>query len=83
MERRLPRCPALKSPVLSPKTPALYDKNKSGCAWGLIHFFDFRQGHFHGKLISDKKLPNRQAKGKNTSLFGFVFVFGLNIISFP
>ncbi|XVF52914.1 hypothetical protein PTKIN_Ptkin05aG0056400 [Pterospermum kingtungense] len=63
MDRRLPRSPALKSPVLSPKSPALYEKYKSGCAWGLIHFFDFRQGHSHGKLISNKNLPNRQAKG--------------------
>ncbi|XP_022737214.1 uncharacterized protein LOC111290083 [Durio zibethinus] len=67
MDRRLPRSPALKSPVLSPKSPAIYEKYKSGCAWGLIHFFDFRQGHSHGKLISDKKRANRQAKGKNAS----------------
>ncbi|XP_039022794.1 uncharacterized protein LOC120155306 [Hibiscus syriacus] len=63
MDRRLPRSPALKSPMLSPKSPAIYEKYKSGCAWGLIHFFDFRQAHFHGKLISDKKRTNRQAKG--------------------
>ncbi|XVF10588.1 hypothetical protein REPUB_Repub07fG0195300 [Reevesia pubescens] len=63
MDRRLPRCPALKSPVLSPKSPAIYENYKSGCAWGLIHFFDFRQGHSQGKLISDKKRVNRQAKG--------------------
>ncbi|XP_021295094.1 uncharacterized protein LOC110424739 isoform X2 [Herrania umbratica] len=63
MDRRLPRSPSLKSPVLSPKSPAIYEKYKSGCAWGLIHFFDFRQGHSHGKLISDKKRVNRQDKG--------------------
>ncbi|OMO79544.1 hypothetical protein CCACVL1_13600 [Corchorus capsularis] len=65
MERRLPRSPVLKSPVLSPKSPAIYEKYKSGCAWGLIHFFDFRQGHSHGKLISDKKRVHRHAKGDN------------------
>ncbi|KAK6263124.1 hypothetical protein QUC31_008940 [Theobroma cacao] len=63
MDRRLPRSPSLKSPVLSPKSPAIYEKYKSGCALGLIHFFDFRQGHSHGKLISDKKRVNRQDKG--------------------
>ncbi|XP_022773163.1 uncharacterized protein LOC111315581 isoform X2 [Durio zibethinus] len=63
MDRRLPRSQALKSPLLSPKSPALYEKYKSGCAWGLIHFFDFRQVHCHGKLISDKKLAKRRAKG--------------------
>ncbi|XP_022777291.1 uncharacterized protein LOC111318678 [Durio zibethinus] len=57
MDRRLPG-----SPVLSPKSPAIYEKYKSGCAWGSIHFFDFCQGHSHGKLISDKKSENRQAK---------------------
>ncbi|KAG4171746.1 hypothetical protein ERO13_A12G229800v2 [Gossypium hirsutum] len=62
MDRRLPRSPVLKSPLLSPKSPAIYEKYKSGCAWGLIHFFDFRQAHSHGKLISDKKRANRQAK---------------------
>ncbi|XVF13113.1 hypothetical protein REPUB_Repub08aG0180100 [Reevesia pubescens] len=64
MDRRLPRSPARKSPVFSPKSPAIYEKYKSGCAWGLIHFFDFRQGHSHGKLISDKKHVSRQAKGE-------------------
>ncbi|KAK8529383.1 hypothetical protein V6N13_102306 [Hibiscus sabdariffa] len=53
MDRRLPR-----SPVLSPKSPAIYEKYKSGCAWGLIHFFNS-----HGNLISDEKCTNRQAKG--------------------
>ncbi|KAK8478978.1 hypothetical protein V6N13_096195 [Hibiscus sabdariffa] len=63
MDRRLPRSPGLKSPVLSPKSPAIYEKYKSGCAWGLVHFFNFRQPHSHGNLISDEKCTNRQAKG--------------------
>ncbi|KAK8520996.1 hypothetical protein V6N13_077120 [Hibiscus sabdariffa] len=63
MDRRLPRSPALRSPMLSPKSPAIYENYKSGCAWGLIHFFDFCQAHSNGKLISDKKRPNRPAKG--------------------
>ncbi|KAK8485456.1 hypothetical protein V6N11_009866 [Hibiscus sabdariffa] len=62
MDRRLPRSPALRSPILSPKSPAIYENYKSGCAWGLIHFFDFCQAHSHSKLISDKR-PNRPAKG--------------------
>ncbi|XVE57895.1 hypothetical protein DITRI_Ditri04bG0127000 [Diplodiscus trichospermus] len=62
MDRRLPRSPALRSPVLSPKSPAIYENYKSGCAWGLIHLFDFRQVHSRGKLISDKKRINGQVK---------------------
>ncbi|KAL4383045.1 hypothetical protein GQ457_15G009500 [Hibiscus cannabinus] len=58
MDRRFPR-----SPVLSPKSPAIYEKYKSGCARGLVHFFNFRQPHSHGNLISDEKCTNRQAKG--------------------
>ncbi|GMJ00326.1 hypothetical protein HRI_003701800 [Hibiscus trionum] len=57
------RSSCVKSPVLSPKSPAICEKYKSGCAWGLIHFFDFRQAHSPGKLISDTKRSNRQAKG--------------------
>lgn len=71
MDWRLPRSPVLKSPLLSPKSPSIYEKYKSGCAWGLIHFFDFRQAHSHGMLISDKKRANRQAKCKE-ALLSFV-----------
>ncbi|KAE8712880.1 Acid-amino acid ligase, isoform 1 [Hibiscus syriacus] len=37
----LRRSSCLKSPVLSPKSPAIYENYKSGCAWGFIHCFDF------------------------------------------
>ncbi|MBA0826992.1 hypothetical protein Goarm_011803 [Gossypium armourianum] len=50
MDTTLPR-----SPMLSSKTPVIYEKYKSGCAWGLIRFLDFR-GH---------KLSNRPSKGGN------------------
>lgn len=90
MDRRLARnpvlrSPALRSPVLSPKSPAIYEKYKSGCAWGLIHFFDFRQGHSHGKLISYKKRSKRQAKGKNSEFLVCVWLrmkYNASTISF-
>ncbi|MBA0584456.1 uncharacterized protein LOC105792226 [Gossypium raimondii] len=50
MDTTLPR-----SPMLSSKTPVIYEKYKSGCAWGLIHFLDFRR----------RKLANRPSKGGN------------------
>ncbi|KAK8658109.1 hypothetical protein V6N13_036321 [Hibiscus sabdariffa] len=63
MDRRFSRSAGFKSPVLSPKSPAIYEKYKSGCARGLVHFFNFRQPHSHGNLISDEKCTNMQAKG--------------------
>ncbi|MBA0796772.1 hypothetical protein Gohar_007512 [Gossypium harknessii] len=50
MDTTLPR-----SPMLSSKTPVIYEKYKSGCAWGLIRFLDFR----------GRKLSNRPSKGGN------------------
>ncbi|KAB2018299.1 hypothetical protein ES319_D08G219900v1 [Gossypium barbadense] len=50
MDTTLPR-----SPMLSSKTPVIYEKYKSGCAWGLIRFLDFRR----------RKLANRPSKGGN------------------
>ncbi|KAG4188716.1 hypothetical protein ERO13_A08G183050v2 [Gossypium hirsutum] len=50
MDTTLPR-----SPMLSSKTPVIYEKYKSGCAWGLIRFLDFRH----------RKLANRPSKGGN------------------
>ncbi|XVF51476.1 hypothetical protein PTKIN_Ptkin04bG0188100 [Pterospermum kingtungense] len=76
MDRRLARSPAaLRSPVLSPKSPAIYERYKSGCAWGLIHFFDFRQDHSHGKLISYKKRskrPTNKADGNTRNKPNFI-----------
>ncbi|KAG4135197.1 hypothetical protein ERO13_D08G201600v2 [Gossypium hirsutum] len=44
-----------RSPMLSSKTPVIYEKYKSGCAWGLIRFLNFRR----------RKLANRPSKGGN------------------
>ncbi|CAL0315075.1 unnamed protein product [Lupinus luteus] len=32
-----------------------YEKDKSGCMWGIINMFDFRHGHTTQKLISGKQ----------------------------
>ncbi|GAV83870.1 DUF3741 domain-containing protein/DUF4378 domain-containing protein [Cephalotus follicularis] len=45
---------------LPPKSPVTYERIKSGCAWGLMSFLDFRQGPSDKKLISDR---NRHAAG--------------------
>ncbi|KAK1267645.1 hypothetical protein QJS04_geneDACA000394 [Acorus gramineus] len=37
------------------KRSALKEKNQAGCMWGLISVFDFRQGRFTHKLISDRR----------------------------
>ncbi|MBA0737263.1 hypothetical protein Gogos_010734 [Gossypium gossypioides] len=50
MDTTLPR-----NPMLSSKTPVIYEKYKSGCAWGIIRFLDFRC----------RKLANRPCKGGN------------------
>ncbi|MBA0680632.1 hypothetical protein Goari_012320 [Gossypium aridum] len=50
MDTTLPR-----SPMLSSKTPVIYEKYKSGCAWGLIRFLNIRR----------HKLANRPSKGGN------------------
>lgn len=42
-----------------------YEKDQSGCMWGLISLFDFRHGRTSRKLLADKKHPSRQTVGKN------------------
>ncbi|KAK3227454.1 hypothetical protein Dsin_007316 [Dipteronia sinensis] len=39
----------------SPKSPVLYERYKSGCAWSLMRFCDFRQDDPDRKLISNRK----------------------------
>ncbi|KAK1283240.1 Mediator of RNA polymerase II transcription subunit 12 [Acorus calamus] len=39
----------------SRKRPARREKGRAGCMWGLINMFDFRQGRFTQKMISDRK----------------------------
>ncbi|XP_010241886.1 PREDICTED: uncharacterized protein LOC104586374 isoform X2 [Nelumbo nucifera] len=37
------------------------EKDQLGCIWGLISIFDFRQGHFTLKLLSDRRRGSRNA----------------------
>ncbi|XP_021895327.1 uncharacterized protein LOC110812791 [Carica papaya] len=60
MEKRSPR-----SPAILPKSPLIYEKYKTGCAWSLLGFFDFRQGHSSKKLVSDKRCVNRHPVGND------------------
>ncbi|KAK7389955.1 hypothetical protein VNO78_25252 [Psophocarpus tetragonolobus] len=38
-----------------------YEKDKSGCMWGFISMFDFRQGHITRKMIADKRRSSKHA----------------------
>ncbi|KAF9689334.1 hypothetical protein SADUNF_Sadunf01G0081500 [Salix dunnii] len=68
MERRSPKSPFPRSPMLKspfprspiPQSPELYEKYKSKCAYGLINIFHFRHSHSK-KLISDKAVLKRHA----------------------
>ncbi|KAL0002474.1 hypothetical protein SO802_016255 [Lithocarpus litseifolius] len=44
-----------------------YEKDQSGCMWGLISIFDFRQGRTTRRLLSDRKRGSRQAVGAEYS----------------
>nr|POE83983.1 protein trm32 [Quercus suber] len=44
-----------------------YEKDQSGCMWGLISIFDFRQGRTTRRLLSDRKRGSRQAVGAGYS----------------
>ncbi|KAM4105192.1 hypothetical protein ACJW30_06G214100 [Castanea mollissima] len=44
-----------------------YEKDQSGCMWGLISIFDFRQGRTTRRLLSDRKRESRQAVGAGYS----------------
>ncbi|XP_031278371.1 uncharacterized protein LOC116136844 [Pistacia vera] len=52
------RFDAVSMEKLSPKSPVIYEKYKSGCAWCLIGLCDFSQGHSNKKLISNRGRPN-------------------------
>uniref|UniRef100_A0A2P2JTJ6 Uncharacterized protein LOC105129062 isoform X2 n=1 Tax=Rhizophora mucronata TaxID=61149 RepID=A0A2P2JTJ6_RHIMU len=58
MERRSPKSPFSKSPI--PKSPVLYEKYKSRCAYGFINFFHFRRSNSK-KLISNRRHLSRDA----------------------
>ncbi|XP_020233138.1 uncharacterized protein LOC109813349 [Cajanus cajan] len=40
-----------------------YEKDKSGCMWGFISMFDFRNGHSTRKMIADKRRSSKHAVG--------------------
>ncbi|KAK4578242.1 hypothetical protein RGQ29_028395 [Quercus rubra] len=44
-----------------------YEKDQSGCMWGLISIFDFRQGRTTRRLLSDRKRGSKQAVGAGYS----------------
>ncbi|KAJ4834448.1 hypothetical protein Tsubulata_007899 [Turnera subulata] len=49
----------------SQRRPVRYERDQSGCMWGLISMLDFRQGRPNQKLISDKRRGSRNAAGAN------------------
>lgn len=64
-----------------------YEKDQSGCMWGLISLFDFRHGRASRKLLADKKRPSRQTVGMivifYTDFFVDLKIFGLYLSSIP
>ncbi|KAG6666860.1 uncharacterized protein LOC122309985 isoform X1 [Carya illinoinensis] len=51
----------------SQRRPLRYEKDRSGCMWGLISIFDFRQGRSTQRLISDRKREGRPVSGAGYS----------------
>ncbi|KAL8162491.1 hypothetical protein V2J09_013980 [Rumex salicifolius] len=47
----------------SKKKVVKYDKDQSGCMWGLINIFDFRHGRPSQKLLTDKKRVADKKRG--------------------
>ncbi|KAJ6955371.1 hypothetical protein NC652_006718 [Populus alba x Populus x berolinensis] len=50
----------------SQRHPVRYEREQSGCMWGLITMFDFRHGRSTQKLISDRRRGTRHAVGTGT-----------------
>ncbi|KAJ6338165.1 hypothetical protein OIU76_007776 [Salix suchowensis] len=50
----------------SQRRPVRYEREQSGCMWGLISIFDFRHGRSTQKLISDRRHGTRHAVGTGT-----------------
>ncbi|KAL7002496.1 hypothetical protein U1Q18_003650 [Sarracenia purpurea var. burkii] len=44
----------------SRRRPVRYEKNRTGCMWGFISFFDFRHGRSTRRLLSDREHPSKQ-----------------------
>ncbi|XP_038888120.1 uncharacterized protein LOC120077953 isoform X2 [Benincasa hispida] len=55
-----------------------YEKDQSGCMWGLISLFDFRHGRASRKLLADKKRPSRQTAGTENSRNKFEILANLD-----
>ncbi|KAB1214377.1 Protein TRM32 [Morella rubra] len=51
----------------SQRRPVRYEKDQSGCMWGLISLFDFRQGRSTKRLLSDRKPGGSHAAGAGYS----------------
>ncbi|KAK9273249.1 hypothetical protein L1049_018056 [Liquidambar formosana] len=51
----------------SQRHPVRYEKDQSGCMWGLISIFDFRHGGSTRKLLSDRRRGNRPGDGAGFS----------------
>lgn len=47
----------------SRKRVARYQRDQSGCMWGLISIFDFRHGRSSQKLLADRKRGSRRLDG--------------------
>lgn len=47
----------------SQRRPVRYEKDQSGCMWGLISIFDFRHGGTTRKLLSDRRHESRHTVG--------------------
>ncbi|KAJ6872835.1 hypothetical protein NC651_031841 [Populus alba x Populus x berolinensis] len=45
----------------SQRRPVRYERDQSGCMWGLMSMFDFRHGRSTQKLISDRRRGTRHA----------------------
>ncbi|KAJ6675355.1 ADHESIN-LIKE PROTEIN putative (DUF3741)-RELATED [Salix viminalis] len=50
----------------SQRRPVRYERDQSGCMWGLMSMFDFRHGRSTQKLISDRRRGTRHAVGTGT-----------------
>lgn len=46
-----------------------FEKDQSGCMWGLISMFDFRHGRSTRKLIADRRHGSKHTLGKDSIPF--------------
>lgn len=62
----------------SQRFPVQYERDQSGCMWGFISMFDFRQARFTRKLIVDKRHNNKHALGNVQMKLMFEFLLPNN-----